>query len=279
MAEIIKIADLAPECIKIGKLSLPELREKAEALGMVYNEQVQSGNFAPRMEHPTGEKNPDETPVTEIVLIDDLMNTVIGEYTSISREICFETLMAAEDPMFAAVLTLEYPTIRIVDKKDDNKVPVRSIEDSTKYIDLLKLHKKVSGGIGKSKNWHLMIEKLNLLMTAQKATDLGINPKSVNDSYAMSDIAKAIDLGQNPTSKTKILATVQSIVTAMIGAEYKAKSHDVNFLFSVYSKKSRKALTVTCANHKYMRQYMMEICHRIVTNGSYAIDYKKVKNG
>lgn len=278
MAEIIKIADLTPECIMIGRLSKDELRAKAEALAQVYNDQVQSSNFAPRMEHPTVDKDKDGNTIIETVLVDDLMQAVVGEYTNIARDECFNILVAAEDPMLAAILMLEYPTIRIVDKKDENKIPVRTIEDSTKYIDLLKLHKKVNGGIGKDKNWHLMIEKLNLLMTAQKAVDLGIDPKSVNDSYAMSDIAKAIDLGANPTSKTKILATVQSVVNAMIGENFKAKSHDVNFLFSVYSKKSRKALTVSCANHKYMRQYMMEICHRVATDGSYAIDYKKVKN-
>lgn len=278
MAEVIKIADLTPECIMTGKLTKDDLRAKAEALTQVYNDQVQSGNFAPRMEHPTAEKDKDENPIIETVLVDDVIQLAVNEYTNIARDECFEILVAAEDPMLAAVLMLEYPTIRIVDKKDENKTPVRTIEDSTKYIDLLKLHKKVNGGIGKDKNWHLMIEKLNLLMTAQKAIDLGIDPKSVNDSYAMSDIAKQIDLGKNPTSKTKILETVQIVVTAMIGENFKAKSHDVNFLFSVYSKKSRKALTVSCANHKYMRQYMMEICHRIATNGSYALDYKKIKN-
>lgn len=278
MAEFIKIADLTPECIMTGKLTMPELRAKAEALALVYNEHVQSGNFVPRMEHPTSEKDKDGKTINEVVLVDDVMQITVNEYTNIAREQAFETLMAAEDPMLAAILMLEYPTIRIVDKKDENKTPIRTIEDSTKYVDLLKLHKKVNGGIGKDKNWHLMIEKLNLLMTAQKAIDLGVNPKSVNDSYAMSDIAKAIDLGKNPTSKTKILETVQTIVTAMIGENFKAKSHDVNFLFSVYSKKSRKALTVSCANHKYMRQYMMEICHRIATDGSYALDYKKIKN-
>ena len=278
MAEVIKIADLTPECIMTGKLTKDDLRAKAEALTQVYNDQVQSGNFAPRMEHPTAEKDKDGKPVIETVLVDDVIQLTVNEYTNIARDECFEILVAAEDPMLAAVLMLEYPTIRIVDKKDENKIPVRTIEDSTKYIDLLKLHKKVNGGIGKDKNWHLMIEKLNILMTAQKAIDLGIDPKSVNDSYAMSDIAKQIDLGKNPTSKTKILETVQIVVTAMIGENFKAKSHDVNFLFSVYSKKSRKALTVSCANHKYMRQYMMEICHRITTNGSYALDYKKIKN-
>ncbi len=133
------------------------------------------------------------------------------------------------------------------------------------------------GGIGKDPQWAAMVEKLNFLMTAQKAVDLGIDPKAVNDSYAMSDIARQIDMGKTPTSKTNILKTVQAIVTAMIGEEYKAVSHDVNFLMSVYSRKNRKALTVSCANHKYMRQYMMEICHRIVEGKSYALDYKQIR--
>ena len=46
---------------------------------------------------------------------------------------------------------------------------------------------------------------------------------------------------------------------------------------SVYSRKSRKALTVTCANHKYMRGYLMEICHRIVTGKAYELEFKATK--
>ena len=93
----------------------------------------------------------------------------------------------------------------------------------------------------------------------------------------MSEIAQKYNLGKNPASKTNLLKTLTSIVQAMIGDEYKAVSHDVNFLLSVYSRKSRKALTVTCANHKYMRGYVMEICHRIVTGATYDIDFKMKK--
>lgn len=121
------------------------------------------------------------------------------------------------------------------------------------------------------------MEKFNFLLTAQKAIDLGIDPKEINDSYAMSDLSKQIDMGKTPTSKTNILKTLTKVVQAMIGEEYKPTSHDVNFLMSVYSKKSRKALTVTCANHKYLRGYLMEICNRIVTGGVYGLEYKAVK--
>ena len=65
----------------------------------------------------------------------------------------------------------------------------------------------------------------------------------------------------------------------MIGEEYgnKAMTHDVRFLKLVCAKKSRKELTIACSNHKAMRGFMMEVCNRIITEGKYDVDYKKVK--
>lgn len=241
------------------KKSKIELREKAENLTTQYNEAIQSGKY------------------DVAAKLNEEIEQAVNEHTSIARDECFAECMATEDPMMAAIKKLSFMTIRVVDKKvGDEKIPVREVVEAEKPIDLLKLH-KAAGGIGKDKEWFARIEKLNFLLTAQKAVDLGIDPKLVNDSYAMGDIARAIDMGKTPTSKTNILKTIQSIVTAMIGEEYKATSHDVNFLMSVYSRKNRAALTVTCANHKYMRQYMAEICHRIVTGKSYNLDFKKAK--
>lgn len=237
-----------------------ELRAKAEDLVLKYNEAIQNGDFN------TANK------------LDAEIEQAVNEHTAIAREECFDRLKATPDPMLAAVRELSFMTIRAKDTKvGEEKIPVRIIEDSEKAIDLLKLHKACPGGIGKDEKWAAMIEKLNFLMTAQKAVDLGIDPKAINDSYAMSEIARQIDMGKTPTSKTNLLKTVQSIIDAMIGEEYKAVSHDVNFLMSVYSRKNRKALTVSCANHKYMRQYMMEICHRIVEGKTYILDYKQAK--
>lgn len=249
-----------------------ELRERAEMLARIYNESVQTGEYAPKIEVKDGDD------VTSM-LVRDYLEQTVNEYTSIARKECFDALKETADPMLEAVKQLTYPTIRIVDKKEgeeNQKIPVTTIENTEKQIDLAKLNKHC-GGIGKDNNWLHMIEKFNFLMTAQKAVELGIAPNAINDSYAMSEIAKGYDLGKNPASKTNLLKTLQLIVNAMIGEEYKAVSHDVNFLLSVYSKKSRKALTVTCANHRYMRGYVMEICHRIVTGKTYAVEFKAVK--
>lgn len=87
-------------------------------------------------------------------------------------------------------------------------------------------------------------------------------------------------MGKNPASKTNLLKSLQVVITAMLGGDYKPTSHDVNYLLSIYSKKSRKALTVTCANHRYFVNYLAEICHRIVTPGAaYDVEFKAKKEG
>ena len=239
---------------------LATLRSEAEALVKEYNEAIQTGKFE------------------EASKVDAKLTEKVNEYTATVRDMCFEDCKNTANPMLTAVTTLSYVTIGTKDEqKGDDKVPVRSIVDKERPIDLFKLD-KYCGGIGADKSWLHIAQKMNLLLTAQKATDLGLDPKAVHDSYAMSEIAREFDMGKNPTSKTNLLRTLQTVITAMLGEGYKATSHDVNFLLSVYSKKNRKALTVTCANHRYFRNYMAEICHRIVTGKAYELDYKTKKD-
>ena len=239
---------------------LATLRSEAEALVKEYNEAIQTGKFE------------------EASKVDAKLTEKVNEYTATVRDMCFEDCKNTANPMLTAVTTLSYVTIGTKDEqKGDDKVPVRSIVDKERPIDLFKLD-KYCGGIGADKNWLHIAQKMNLLLTAQQATDLGLDPKAVHDSYAMSEIAREFDMGKNPTSKTNLLRTLQTVITAMLGEGYKATSHDVNFLLSVYSKKNRKALTVTCANHRYFRNYMAEICHRIVTGKAYELDYKTKKD-
>ena len=203
----------------------------------------------------------------------------VNEYTRVARDGVFEICKNSENPMLEAVKRLTFATIAAKDTQTDgDKVPVRSIVPTEKPIDLIRLH-KYCGSIGANKEWAYHVQKFNMLLTMQKCVDLGIDPRKVNDSYYMHEYAKQVDLGKTPTSKTNILKTLQSIVTAMLGDGYKATSHDVNYLLSIYSKKNRKALSVTCANHSYLTRYLAEICHRIITGESYDVVYKAKKEG
>ena len=240
---------------------LTGLRSEVDTLVSNYNEAYQAGKFE------------------EAMKLSKAIEEKVNEYTSVVRDDCFEACKNSKDPMLTAVTLLSFVTIGVKDEqKGDDAIPVRIVVEKERQIDLFKLYKYCGEkGIGADPKWLYMAEQLNMLLTAQKAQDLGLDPKVVNDSFAMSNIAREISLGKSPTSKTNILKTLQSIITAMLGEGYKATSHDVNFLMSTYSKKNRKALTVTTANHKTLRGLLAEICHRIVTKKQYAVDYKAVK--
>lgn len=238
---------------------LAQLRSECESLAIAFNEANQGNKYA------------------EAAKANDEIAEKVNEYTSIARELCFAECKATEDPMLEAVKRLSFTTIGIEDKKDEGEtLPTRRVIEKSRAIDLAKLD-KYCGGIGHDENWLHIAQKMNFLLTAQVCKDLGVDPKEVNDSYSMSEIAREFDMGKNPTSKTNLLKTLQTVINAMIGGEYKATSHDVNFLLAIYAKKNRKALSVTCANHKYFRNYVAEICHRIVLGKTYEVDYKKKK--
>lgn len=237
---------------------LAEYRKKAEGLAEKYNRQILAGKYE------------------DALKTDKTMREVVGDYAKEQMDSTFQYCRAADDPMYEACKILRYPIIRIKDERvEDSEQTIRVIVDAEKQIDLGRLHKFCNPvGIGHDKNWIFKLEKFNMLMTAQVATDLGINPKEINDSYAMSDISKAIDLGKNPTSNTNMLKNLTAIIQDMIGPDYKPISRDVKFLQYVYGKKGKSALSVVCANHRYMRNYVMEICHRLITGKQYDIQYK-----
>lgn len=241
----------------MAKMSKEEIEKKLNTLCKEYNE---------------------EEDVNKMYEISDEMKDLIGEYTALKRDECFTALSKTADPMVEAVKQLTYPCLRIQDKKeDDSDIIIRSIVPAERKIDLLKLHKFVKDGIGREKNWHNQLEHFNMLMTAKYAEDLGIDPVKVRNCYAMQSISREIDLGKTPCSNTNLLKTLQKLVTAMIGEEYKATSHDVKFLKFIYANKGKKALSVMCADHRKLREYMAEICNHIITNEPYEVVSKEIK--
>ena len=230
-----------------------------------------------------GEKKYDEA-----IKLDTETNELIEQYATIARNLCFEDCKNTEDPMLAAVKRLTYTTITTKDGiEGELKIPTRTVTEKDRNIDLLRLD-KYCGGIGHDHNWKYMVERLNMLFSLNCAIGIGKGAeflKQMHDCYAITEAAKGIDLGvkepepDSPVSNAGLLTAVRAVVTAMLGEEYGSKvlSHDVKYLKQVSAKGSRKALTIQCANHKYMRGYMAGVCHRIVEGKTYDLDYKKIK--
>lgn len=245
---------------ELVKMSKDELRIKAVDLVTSYNEAMTKDSLSAVQE------------------IEDDIAEVIKRYGAVSKDECFSALLRSDDPMLAAVKQLTYRVIKTKDVAiEGSKLKRREIVDAEKAIDLRDLHKKAIHGIGKNPQWVYAVEKMNCLMTFRVCKDLGINPKGVKDNYYMSDFAKQIDLGKTPDSNTAVLKLLTQIVAMMIGGEFKPVSKDVKYLDHIYSKKGKKALAVSCANHGNFTSYIAEICHRIVCNKVYDVEYKVVK--
>ena len=206
------------------------------------------------------------------------IDRLIGEYSVDAQHAEFERCRTTEDPMQTAVKLLSYTVLAVKDVSiEGSSHKRREVVKKQKQIDLAKLH-KYCGGIGANPQWINYAEKLNFLLTAKSAKDLGIDPKEVNDSYMMEDISRDLDMGKTPTSNTNLLRTLNLCVAAMIGDEHKAKSHDVAFLLKVYEKHGKTALSVACSNHAKFRGFMAEICHRILLDEHYKVEYKAKKS-
>lgn len=218
----------------------------------------------------------DKEKAADIIKIANEIDQAVNEYKSHAKEVLYEDCRNDPDgPMMHAVKTLTYEVIKVKDEPIDPEVKnagmKRTIVTVDVIIDLADLHKHVDGGIGVDPEWLYAAEKLNFHLTMRQCERLGVDPKEINDSYAMAELSRQKDLGKNPTSKTTMLKTLQMVISAMIGEEYKAVSHDVNYLLDVYATAGRKALSVKVANHKKFREYMLGICHRCVTGATYEV--------
>ena len=230
-------------------------------------------------------KGKDDTTAKDLQAIADEIEKLTKDHVAGSKSLAYERFsMAEEGVMIAACKAGGYDAIRVKEEKIDNETNETRlvIEDTFRKVDLGDLHKHFDG-IGADRMWIHALEKLNLMMTAARATELGASArrlKEINDSYYMSSFAKDYDLGKNPCSNTKIMETLTKIVTMMLGEELgkKVVKPDLRYLQYVYTRADSKSLLkVKCATHKQMRVYLLSICHRIVTDGVYDVDFKVAK--
>lgn len=199
-------------------------------------------------------------------------------------ELCFDTA----SPLLEAVKMLTYPGINYTDSvPKDSKIPERSVKETTQFVKLKELRKYASENIGREigedRNWAYMIEKFNQLMTFYAAQKLNIDPKTISDSYRISELAKAVDMGKTPTSNTQIQKQLQQIITAMVGEEgeefkYNVLSHDVEYVKMTFAKASKTALSVKAKNPGDMYATIAQVCHRIVLNKNYKLEYYATKH-
>lgn len=215
-----------------------------------------------------------------------------NELVKCYKVVAFEEILTEENPLISAITKLNINIKRAkLAKTEGVNVRVYSLEDSEMRIDIKELEKYAKRQITANKDWHHAISKFNYLLLTYMIENLMKNKElreaevsKVRSNYHMKEIAKAIDLGETPTSNTQMLKQLNLIIGNIIGKDYKidgkavkATSHDVFWLERVYLKKGKTALTAMATNDNQLRTIITEIIHKLLTNKEYEVISKYVK--
>ena len=132
---------------------------------------------------------------------------------------------------------------------------------------------------GVNHEWIYLIEKFTQLMSVYICTEIGADMKRLKDSYYIRDVARKLELGETPTSKTQIQKLLQKVSEAMIGTEFKTTSHDASYLMhTLVNKDKRSVNTVVFPTSKTVSALIGDILHRVIIDGEYKMKFREKKS-
>lgn len=212
----------------------------------------------------------------------EAFDIAIKEYNELAIIQDFITLRSKSEPMKAAIEQLSIATIESKQNKDkESGIITYTLEPAIKQIDLVAFDEfceREKMNIAYKKDWKYLIEKFCLLITYKIMKDLNCDTNKLENTYFISDIARQIDLGKTPISNTALLKQLQTIVDAIIYEEengkntYKVTSYDVNYVIATMTRRGKSG-TVVSPKPSTMHMIVMDVLHRIITDGDYKVEY------
>jgi hypothetical protein len=196
-----------------------------------------------------------------------------SEYRGIQEKQVF----AATPDIVDALRMHDFPVLSHKNKTEKGKFMGVEYAKKNVNIDL----RKYAEFHGMDMAWYYEMQSLNKRLTLKVAKSLGLTAaqlKTIDDSYDMNDLARAIDLGKTPDSNTQVVKHIQRVFDLLSPDSGKVNNHDLAFIMHCYGKKGKAALKVMCAKHSALQGILLDVFHRVVTNGVYDVDYKVSSN-
>lgn len=223
--------------------------------------------------------------------LDLKLKDIEKEYIREKSKAVYEECLASDNPVLEAISRLTYKVIAHKDVKENGVLIERQlIVDKEREIDLLDLCKySIQSKNAKQLDtkWEYPVMSLNQMFCLRSAQALGFTPdevKRIETTYFMSQLAERVKVGETPVSNTQLCKALQKVIDGILFLDdgkgkntYKANSRDIEYILMCYTKQGKKALSVQVAKHDFMRRLVTKIIYRIVTNGKYSLDYKKIK--
>lgn len=206
--------------------------------------------------------------------VEELVNQ-LKKIESDYRTVYEREVFASLDTVHDALVAHHFTTISHKVTRDEAGVMTGVEQDDKEVvIDI----KKFCEQKGLPMGWYYEMQALNLRLTLKAATELGMSKdeiSKINNSYTMDKLAKEIELGKTPLSVSQCVKHLQKVLDSLSEGEGRVNTHDFNFVWMCYGKKSNKnALIVKCSRHSILQNLLMSVFHRVATGKSYGVDCK-----
>ena len=219
----------------------------------------------------------------------DSLKAAEKDYTDLSmRDFSLRCLVKNSDgsvnvaqTVLNAVTGMHYSTIGHKEDKDNHKL---STTDGSKDVDLVKFCRICDI----DNSWFNDVKRFNKRLALRCGHELHIptsDLKKIDDSNCYEELLREEANGATPASNTQIAKELQDIVDKILFVpgtknpkknRYRVKSEDVVYLVLLYLRRS-KALRVKVLTDKPLLTLMVDVMHRVVQNGHYAMDCPWVK--
>ena len=223
--------------------------------------------------------------------LDGKLKELEKEYADTRAKIVYKECLDTDNPIKTAITRYSYSVLSHKDNKEEGIITDREVKtDKTRQIDLLKMCKFAKDTKHEKQlphDWEYDVEAYNQLLCLHTAKELKCTDAQLNEiatSYFMKDIKRRMDSGETPDSKTKLCKNLQSVVDKILFEadengknSIKVNNHDVAYILQLYAKKGKTALSVQCAKHDFMRRLVYDVIYRVLTNGVYTTEFKKIK--
>lgn len=221
----------------------------------------------------------------------------VTAYNKQARNECFESLLKSEKPFYSAILQETYEGIKL-EKKDKSSA---KIDVAVKVIDLVELEDYARKTLSSNGQWRHQVEKFCQIMTKPVVADVE-NKKETerfNAEYKITETANSVtDLDPvpvidkkgkatlpDPTSLTQKTAMLQKLIDGILFEDngnglnkYKVTSKDVKYIDRVFCQHGKARRSISTANVKTMRGYLLEVIHSIAVGCGYSVEFDTKKS-
>ena len=209
----------------------------------------------------------------DIQKIEDAIKDGKKQHNEYQQSLVLTECLDSQNPTLEACRRSVCPCVVTKTTKHENGTRTMAIESSTDLLDLTRFAKTITNP------WRYKAELLCLFQTKETAASIGRSDKDFQD-----DLVRFFKLSEDArkapkASKRSTTTIIKEVVSAMIGEEYgkMVVAADVNkFVCGFTQDNKRNRTEIMTGNFRQTVKLLTDICHRILTEGQYAVRTKQL---